>query len=118
MVAEGSVGSLRDASERLIGGCQQLEAIARQVQSLAERPAFGLFGTAIAATWLDAQTGQAARFFVDEDTNRIGRTHLGRPYWHRRPCHQGRCLSPCRNRSRVRWRHGCARLTDDRVVLP
>ena len=70
---------LLDASQRVLANCQRLEAILAKVEPLTTRPDFGLFGTAIAATWLDAQTGQAARFFVDEDVNRIGRTHLGRP---------------------------------------
>lgn len=70
---------LIQASERVFANCQRLEAILAKVQPLARQPDFGLFGTAIAATWLDAQTNRAARFFVDEDMNRIGRTHLGRP---------------------------------------
>ena len=68
-----------EASQRVFANCQQLESILAKVEPLTTRPGFGLFGTAIAATWLDAQTGQSARFFVDEDTNRIGKTHLGRP---------------------------------------
>lgn len=40
---------------------------------------FGLFGTSIAATWLAPQLIDKIRFFVDEDANRIGREHLGRP---------------------------------------
>lgn len=40
---------------------------------------FGLFGTAIAATWLKYGLGDCVRFFVDEDPNRAGRTHLGLP---------------------------------------
>lgn len=42
-------------------------------------PHFGLFGTAIAATWLKSGLGDRVRFFVDEDPNRAGRTHLGLP---------------------------------------
>ncbi len=38
----------------------------------------GLFGTAIAASWLYGHLGGAVEFFVDEDPGRIGRTHLGR----------------------------------------
>jgi SAM-dependent methyltransferase len=39
----------------------------------------GLFGSAIAATWLYQAAPDAVQFFVDEDTQRIGRSHLGRP---------------------------------------
>lgn len=40
---------------------------------------FGLFGTAIAATWLYQTLPQSVRFLVDEDPDRVGRTHLGLP---------------------------------------
>ncbi len=66
-------------SLQVFNGWQQLRQILAKVEPLARRPNFGLFGTAIAATWLDAQLNRAARFFVDEDLNRVGKTHLGRP---------------------------------------
>lgn len=66
-------------SLRVFGGWKQLEQILAKVEPLTKNANFGLFGTAIAATWLDAQTNRAARFFVDEDKNRVGREHLGRP---------------------------------------
>jgi SAM-dependent methyltransferase len=40
---------------------------------------FGVFGTSIAATWLGAQLADKVSFYVDEDSSRIGREHLGRP---------------------------------------
>ena len=40
---------------------------------------FGLFGTSIAATWLWPAVSDRVQFFVEEDPNRIGRTHMGRP---------------------------------------
>ena len=40
---------------------------------------FGLFGTAIAATWLFGSMGDRIEFFVDEDPSRIGGRHLDRP---------------------------------------
>lgn len=43
---------------------------------------FGLFGTAIAATWLKCGLEDRVRFFVDEDPHRAGRTHLGLPILH------------------------------------
>jgi 2-polyprenyl-3-methyl-5-hydroxy-6-metoxy-1,4-benzoquinol methylase len=42
-------------------------------------PVFGLFGASIAATWLCGLLGDRVAFFVEEDSNRIGRTHMGRP---------------------------------------
>ncbi len=66
-------------SVKVFGGWKQLEQIVAKIESVKQRENFGLFGTAIAATWLDAQTERAARFFVEEDKNRVGRIHLGRP---------------------------------------
>jgi len=41
----------------------------------------GIFGTSISATWLATSLGNKATFFVDEDVNRIGKTHLGKPIY-------------------------------------
>jgi len=48
-------------------------------QARAEKQDCGIFGTSISATWLAASLGDQVRFFIDEDTNRIGRSHMGRP---------------------------------------
>ena len=66
-------------SEELLEGWNTLQRIVTQVQTLNETRAFGIFGTSIAATWLDEQTAGVAEFFVDEDPNRVGKQHLGRP---------------------------------------
>ena len=66
-------------SERVFANWQRLSETLEKAQRAAQNQPFGLFGTAISATWLDSQTNQAAQFFVDEDQNRIGKTHLGRP---------------------------------------
>jgi hypothetical protein len=39
----------------------------------------GIFGTSISASWLAASLGGKVTFFVDEDINRVGSTHMGRP---------------------------------------
>jgi len=39
----------------------------------------GIFGTSISASWLAASLGNKVTFFVDEDPNRFGSTHMGRP---------------------------------------
>lgn len=41
----------------------------------------GIFGTSISATWLAAALGDRLGFFVDEDINRTGRTHMGYPIY-------------------------------------
>lgn len=57
-----------------------LEQVMEQARQLASTSAnFGLFGTAIAATWLYQGVAEHVRFFVDEDPQRVGRTHLGLP---------------------------------------
>lgn len=50
---------------------------AKQIASSTDN--FGLFGSAIAATWLYQGMPDRVRFFVDEDPQRAGRTHLGLP---------------------------------------
>ena len=39
----------------------------------------GVFGSSIAATWLASELDGRVQFFVDEDTQRIGKQHLGIP---------------------------------------
>ena len=39
----------------------------------------GVFGTAVAGTWLAGRLGDRVSFFVDQDPQRIGKTHLGLP---------------------------------------
>lgn len=39
----------------------------------------GIFGTSVAGTWLASHLQGVTSFFVDEDVNRIGKTHMGLP---------------------------------------
>jgi SAM-dependent methyltransferase len=65
---------------RLQQAVDWLGAVSRQAAEVAgPSPSFGLFGTAIAATWLLQALPGHVRFLVDEDPDRIGRTHLGLP---------------------------------------
>jgi SAM-dependent methyltransferase len=66
-------------AERILAHVSWLNALVERVSAIQGRPQFGLFGTSVAATWLDAQTGGRARFFVDEDPARQGRQHFQRP---------------------------------------
>jgi len=52
---------------------------------LSEQGTVGIFGTSIAATWLAASLGDKVTFFVDEDRNRVGLSHLSRPIYN--PAH-------------------------------
>lgn len=64
---------------RVLAGARLLHEARTRVLPQLEAVEFGIFGTAIGATWFDAESGRRARFFVDEDETRIGKTHLGRP---------------------------------------
>lgn len=55
------------------------EFVATALKSAAMAGSFGVFGTSIAATWLWPAVAERIQFFVDEDSSRIGRTHMGRP---------------------------------------
>jgi len=69
-----------DEKEALHSAVRWLEAVMREAQHVASTSThFGLFGSAIAATWLYQGVTDRVRFFVDEDPQRVGRTHLGLP---------------------------------------
>jgi 2-polyprenyl-3-methyl-5-hydroxy-6-metoxy-1,4-benzoquinol methylase len=88
IVARKVVGARYSAGAPAISGvCQTFQnidfifAVIEQAQVLARKGRWGIFGTSIAATWLDTQTGSSAEFFVDEDPHRIGRRHFDRPIY-------------------------------------
>ena len=57
-----------------------LGAVVKESRSIADKsPRFGLFGTAIASTWLFSELEGRVTFFVDEDPNRIGKEIFGLP---------------------------------------
>ena len=55
-----------------------LERMRTAARRIYRRP-FGIFGTSIAGTWLYSEVGDRVSFFVDEDPQRAGKTHLGMP---------------------------------------
>lgn len=67
-----------DATRVLAGARSLAQSRAHVILQLVASD-FGIFGTAIGATWFDAESGSRAQFFVDEDESRFGKTHLGRP---------------------------------------
>jgi len=71
--ADETTQTLRDS----VAWLQSVAAEAAAVAQSGRR--FGLFGTAIAATWLSSQLSGRVSFFLDEDPARIGGTHLGVP---------------------------------------
>lgn len=67
-------------NEALQSAVRWLAEVMAEAQAIASESAnFGLFGSAIAATWLYQGMIDRVRFFVDEDPQRTGRTHLGLP---------------------------------------
>ncbi len=59
-----------------------LGAVVRDAATLSgTSPQFGLFGTAIASTWLFGELEDRVAFFVDEDPDRIGKEIFGRPIY-------------------------------------
>ncbi len=75
------------ALERHAVWLRAVSAAARE--AAAKASSFGLFGTAIAATWLAGELGEAVDFFVDEDPHRAGGENLGRPVYHPRDISPG-----------------------------
>ncbi|MDE1145424.1 MAG: class I SAM-dependent methyltransferase [Azospirillaceae bacterium] len=59
-----------------------LERLWGQMRTVDAAGPYGIFGTAIAATWAAADASDNLAFFVDEDIKRVGGTHLGRPILH------------------------------------
>jgi 2-polyprenyl-3-methyl-5-hydroxy-6-metoxy-1,4-benzoquinol methylase len=56
-----------------------LQSMLEDARRRANGKAFGIFGTSVAATWLDKGLPGMVQFFVDEDPSRNGRSHFGRP---------------------------------------
>ena len=79
VVASSKLDASRE-SEALQEAVRWLSEVMADARRIAETSAdFGLFGSAIAATWLYQGMSDKVRFFVDEDPQKIGRTHLGLP---------------------------------------
>ena len=60
------------------GSLAWLGLLVAQAHNLAAASHFGIFGTAIAGTWLGGVLRESVDFFVDEDQHRAGRPHLQR----------------------------------------
>jgi len=76
---ERKSNTLRTQSDWFLARISWLEQVKARANALCRKPNFGIFGAAIAGTWVDAQTNRTAAFFVDEDCSRVGKRHVGRP---------------------------------------
>lgn len=78
--SQGPAAAANGVVERLRARVAWLNDQVDAAGSLATRSeSFGVFGTSISATWLDGSIDNGASFFVDEDPQRKGREHMGRP---------------------------------------
>jgi len=77
----GSAGEVDETAEmRLKERLVWLRGVKHQAQQIrAGSDNFGIFGTAVAGSWLAGACSIKVDFFVDEDPNRIGGKHLGIP---------------------------------------
>lgn len=75
---QAATGKLEHEQGKVLEGWDFLKGVVAQARQISETSNFGIFGTSVAATWLDAQLGGKARYFADEDPDRVGRQHLGR----------------------------------------
>ena len=73
-------------------GVAWLERVVSHAREVASGCNFGMFGTAIAGTWLAGVLGAVVRFFVDEDPLRAGKTHLGRQVLQPADAPNGSCV--------------------------
>ena len=72
---EAPARTIRAHVGRLAAGAERARAMA------ASGVRFGIFGTSIGGTWLFAESGGHAAFFVDEDAARAHRRYLDRDVW-------------------------------------
>jgi len=76
-VAEEKIAPLKPAPSRHLEWLSHTIRDARDVA--AQSGSFGIFGSSIAATWLWSELERADGAFIDEDSARAGRSHLGWP---------------------------------------
>ncbi|TKB72833.1 MAG: class I SAM-dependent methyltransferase [Nitrospira sp.] len=87
-----SGGSLLSESKKKTAGSRDAEGLPQLgcwLDKVIDTAAFcasghelGIFGTAIAGTWLGSILDERVTFFVDEDSQRVGRHHLAKPVIH------------------------------------
>ncbi len=80
---------LAASTARFDRNAEWLRGVLAQARQASRDHRFGVFGTAIAGTWLGAAVGERLAFFVDEDERRTGKDHLGRPVLHPRDLSKG-----------------------------
>jgi len=78
----GQETAAADALESARAALDWLAALVTRARELVATRRIGIFGTAIAGSWLFGEIEEGVEFFVDEDSQRIGKRYLGRPVLH------------------------------------
>lgn len=76
------IGIMGYSSSSVAGALAWVRLFIERAKKVSEKDNFGIFGTAITATWLMGRVGHCVKFFVDEDPCRHGRFYLGLPVYH------------------------------------
>ena len=67
-----------NAGGRIARSISWLKSVRSAAMDLSARNPIGFFGASIGASWLFGELDGAVSFFVDEDPNRFGKSHLGK----------------------------------------
>jgi len=77
---EPPISIFREASQLVKDNIDWLQNLIKQAQEVATAtPQFGIFGTAIAGSWLAGILEEKVKFFVEEDWQKVGKLYLGKP---------------------------------------
>ena len=71
-------GLVENNKSRVESSLSWLEGVVKQAKDLSRECTVDMFGTALAGTWLTAMLGNKIGSFVDEDSARHGKKHMGR----------------------------------------
>ena len=71
--------SFEKSFRALVGCTEWLEQTLALANRMEGQESFGIFGTAVGATWLASSLARPIDFFVDEDPSRQGRVHMNAP---------------------------------------
>ncbi len=74
--------------QSLLANINWLQTMKIAASDLKRKGNFGIFGTSIAAIWLDSELKNSADFFCDEDPGRVGKMFMGRPVIHPRDLYE------------------------------
>lgn len=77
-------GTAGEVAEGVALALEWLRGMVARAREVSAGSRVGVFGTAIAGSWLFGEIEEAVAFFVDEDPHRVGKPYLARPVLHPR----------------------------------